>query len=62
MNRSIFPLKRATLPAKYKAARMALAECERIDERKDWSDKAKALASYAKQARNKELEHTAMRS
>jgi hypothetical protein len=28
----------------------ALAECERIDECKDWANRADALASYAKQA------------
>lgn len=40
---------------------MALANCNRIDECKDWSDKAQALASYARQSEDKEMETTAMR-
>ena len=40
----------AQLPEKYEAAKTALAECARIDECKDWADKAHAMASYAKQA------------
>ncbi len=46
---------------KYEAARTALMECVKIDECKEWADKSQALASYAKQSKNKELEHTAMR-
>ena len=51
----------AALPARYEAAKIALAECGKIDECKDWGDKAKALASYAKQSQDKEMEKTAMR-
>ncbi|TBF29313.1 hypothetical protein [Rhizobium ruizarguesonis] len=39
----------------------AIAECDRIDECKSWSDKAAALASYARQADDKTLENYAMR-
>lgn len=45
----------ATLPRTYEAARTALAECQNIDECKDWADKAAALASYAKQAEDETL-------
>jgi len=51
----------ATLPATYEAARTQLAECERLDECKDWADKAAALASYAKQANDDELRRMAER-
>jgi hypothetical protein len=36
-------------------AKKALAECEKIDECKDWADKAAALASYAKQSKDESL-------
>ncbi len=45
----------APLPARYEAARVALAECERIDECKDWADRMAALASYARQAEDDSL-------
>ena len=45
----------ARLPQTYENARLALAECERVDECKDWADKAAALASYHKQADNEEM-------
>ena len=47
----------AQLPEKYEAAKTALAECARIDECKDWADKAHAIASYAKQADDTALLH-----
>ena len=46
---------------RYDQARHALAQCERIDEAKDWADKAAALAAYARQADDPELEATARR-
>lgn len=55
------PTDKAQLPRSYEAAKGALAECEKIDECKDWADKAAALASYAKQADDETLYKTAMR-
>jgi hypothetical protein len=51
----------AKLPASYEFARDALAKCERVDECQKWADKAKALASYAKQAEDESLHHYADR-
>jgi hypothetical protein len=51
----------AQLPATYEHARTALANCAQIDECKEWADKAAALASYAKQAEDLELERMAAR-
>jgi hypothetical protein len=51
----------APLPASYAAAKVAIATCARIDECKDWADKAKALAAYQKQKKDKALEHDAIR-
>jgi len=52
---------RAKLPALYSSAKTALANCEHLDECKDWADKAEALASYAKQAQDDGLRKTADR-
>lgn len=52
---SIIPAGVASLPRTYEAAKNALAECSALDECKDWSDKAAALASYAKQAQDDAL-------
>jgi hypothetical protein len=51
----------ARLPATYEAARTALAECSNLDECQAWADKAEALASYAKQARDESLRKMADR-
>lgn len=51
----------APLPIVYENAKVALSECYDLDECKSWSDKAKALASYAKQADDSELEDMAKR-
>jgi len=51
----------ASLPQTYERAKVALSECSKIDECKSWSDKAAALASYAKQADDDELQLMAQR-
>src|SRR5262245_18917195 len=51
----------AKLPASYERAKLALAECESIDECKDWEDKAAALAAYGRMAGDTELEKYALR-
>jgi len=51
----------ATLPEKYEQAKNALSHVVRVDECKDWADKAKALATYARQAEDTELERMAKR-
>jgi len=45
----------ARLPASYEAAKNALAECSHVDECQAWADKAEAIASYAKQAKDETL-------
>lgn len=51
----------APLPQVYESAKAALAQCETVDECKEWADKAEALASYAKQAADDDLENMARR-
>jgi hypothetical protein len=51
----------AQLPQLYERAKNALAECERLDECAEWADKAAAIASYARQADDLELEYFARR-
>jgi hypothetical protein len=46
---------------RYEAARQAIAECERLDECKDWSDKAAAIAAYARQKNDHSLRVMAIR-
>src|SRR2546425_925580 len=51
----------APLPTAYEAAKRALAECTKIDECADWANKARALASYARQAKDETLQKHATR-
>ena len=51
----------AALPERYEAAKTALANCTKIDDCKDWADKAAALASYAHQSKARELENNCRR-
>ena len=51
----------ARLPAVYERATQALSECSRIDECKDWANKAEALASYARQSKDDTLRKMAER-
>ena len=51
----------ARLPDLYVQAKAGLAQCERVDECKEWADKAEAIRSYARQAHDDALMKTAMR-
>jgi len=51
----------ARLPESYASARKALTECAEIDECKEWADRAAALASYARQAEDDQLEKMCVR-
>jgi hypothetical protein len=51
----------ARLPENYQRAKLALAECEAVDQCLDWADRAAALATYARQAEDAELENYARR-
>lgn len=54
-------IQNAPLPIVYERATKALAECSRIDECKDWANKAEALASYARQSKDDSLRKMADR-
>lgn len=58
---ALIPVSTAQLPRTYEAAKRALSECSEVDECKDWADKAAALASYARQAEDDQLERMAQR-
>lgn len=49
------------LPVTYMAAKKALAECARVDECQEWANKAAALSSYARQAKDESLRRMADR-
>jgi hypothetical protein len=49
------------LPVTYVAAKKALAECARVDECQEWANKAAALSSYARQAKDESLRRMADR-
>ena len=51
----------ARLPARYEAARTAIAECVDLEELKALSDRQSALASYAKLAQDTTLHNLALR-
>jgi hypothetical protein len=51
----------APLPITYTDAKAALERCERVDECAEWADRSGELASYARQARDRELEAMAKR-
>lgn len=51
----------ATLPKRYDAAKKALEQCGRLDECKEWKDKAEALRSYARQAQDDDLYQMALK-
>jgi len=55
MNAQLPSINNARLPVTYEAAQTALANCQQVDECKDWADKAAALASYAKQSQDESL-------
>lgn len=61
LSSSLPSITNAKIPATYLAAKDAISECARIDECKDWADKAEALASYAKQAEDNALRQMADR-
>jgi hypothetical protein len=56
---TVWTSKDAPLPVRYEAAQKALAELTRVDECKEWADRAAAIASYARQKKNYELEKMA---
>lgn len=51
----------AHLPVLYEGARSAIQKCDQIDEVADWSNKAEALAVYAKQSKDDTLRKCADR-
>lgn len=53
--------KTAPLPVVYQEAVAAIERCWRIDECKNWADKALALASYARQSEDETLFNTSVR-
>jgi hypothetical protein len=52
---TVIYIAQARLPALHEEAVTALAARERVDERQDWTNRAQALAAYAKMAKNDTL-------
>lgn len=50
---------RSKMPVSYERAKQALEKCSTIDECKDWTDKAAALAAYGRQAKDETLVRSA---
>ena len=42
-------------PNRSQSARLAIAQCAKVDECKTWADRAEAIASYARQAADETL-------
>lgn len=61
LKRELPAIRTAELPATYQRAKAALSACEQLDECQDWADRAKAMASYARQSEDKALEQMAVR-
>lgn len=51
----------AQFPVNYEHAKTAIVACVRVDEVKDWADKSAALATYAKQVKDKTMLYAAQR-
>jgi hypothetical protein len=51
----------ADLPSNYENAKRALSACIQLDECREWANRMAAIASYAKQAKDKSLEDLASR-
>ncbi len=51
----------ARLPETYERAKAALIQCQRIDECRKWTNKAHALAAYARMAKDDALFKMAVR-
>jgi hypothetical protein len=57
----VIAAKDAPFPIAYDRAKQALAQCERIDECSEWANRAEAMASYYRQAKDFGLEMQARR-
>ncbi len=55
LNSGLPSVANARLPQIYEAAKKAISECFRIDECKDWANKAEALASFRRSGSSAQL-------